>query len=785
MPDLSQAPGHLAGLVRSMDRLRLAETPSQPLLETMVFSLQDVVSMTAYNIDMDYATKDHAFTDSQISRANGRPQERDLQAWMDDESDSAIEDGQLEDMSNSACWDPEEMFKTNKSKFGVETTYQDNLEGYTYQIEQRDDDPEFQRKAAEASRIATEIEANPQHKRNLESEIGGDGEDEEMKYSAVVKDGRAPVDSGRGYGLSAHGGRRSGKPPAPVAAAVSLNGGPKGPPPRGAHGGGGRGPHNRSSPPLASPAPPAASAQQTHPQAHVQTPPPQTPAASQTPTASNRPTQPPSVRDERRTGERSPASRVSPSPKLPQEKVLPVVQDKSHEAKRASPPLAAAPSSGPAPVVAPPADKPDSGSSSQPATTVPPTAPSPGPGGQTAAGAPSATEEIVKKSTLNPNAKEFVFIPKAAPQPPAKQSTPPAPMTPTGHGPRGPPMVVPHMQGNGLIMAAGGHMFNPFQGGPGAHGPPQPPGVGQPPRPFRKGAGNRQGVEQQTIHVTGPPLVTQQHQHQQVVLTGYHGPPPGSYGAGPPPGVPPTVVAMTQQQMQHAGQQVQMLQYNQLLQPARSGLMSPPAGPGVPGVSPGSVPIYQGDPAALHLGHGVPGSVFQLRELPQGHLYTQTGFDGSGQLAFVAVGPQASQSGAPTPPGHPPHGPHGQQIIYNTQPQWTQPVLMMGAVAGGGPGGAHPASGTPPPPHPPHLANMAILTAPGPPPLQHGPPHGPFAPPLVPPNAVLAVPPNVAAGGPGVAAPAGPPPPAQPPPPLTGPQQPPPPHPQPPQQQGV
>lgn len=51
------APGHLAGLVRNMDRLKRAEMPNQPLQETMVFSLKDVISVTAYNIDMDYATK--------------------------------------------------------------------------------------------------------------------------------------------------------------------------------------------------------------------------------------------------------------------------------------------------------------------------------------------------------------------------------------------------------------------------------------------------------------------------------------------------------------------------------------------------------------------------------------------------------------------------------------------------------------------------------------------------------------------------------------------------------
>lgn len=54
---VQSAPGHLAGLVRNMERLKNANPSHQPLQETMVFSLKDVISVTAYNIDMDYATK--------------------------------------------------------------------------------------------------------------------------------------------------------------------------------------------------------------------------------------------------------------------------------------------------------------------------------------------------------------------------------------------------------------------------------------------------------------------------------------------------------------------------------------------------------------------------------------------------------------------------------------------------------------------------------------------------------------------------------------------------------
>ncbi|OQR79635.1 ataxin-2 protein isoform X1, partial [Tropilaelaps mercedesae] len=868
------APGHLAGLVRNMDRLKNADSPSQPLQETMVFSLKDVISVTAYNIDMDYATKDNAFTDAAISRgANGRPIERDLQAWMDDEPEGkSIEEGQLEDISATTSWDPEEMFKTNKSKFGVETTYQENLEGYTYQIEQRDD-PEFQRREAEAVRIALEIESNPQHKRNIELEIGCDGDDEELKYSAVVKDSRN--ESRVSY---AHPGGRRNKQVTPNANGGQAKGGvqqrsgashpPHHPPGNSST----RGGHNRS-PPLPSPAPHTPLAQ--HPQASQ--------ATNQTTTGQSRPSPP--IKDEVRRGpaERSPAARVSPSPKMqPQQQqqqqqqdkqekqredknalpvggghgpsqqppsALPVSQQQphvsavhgNHEGKR-SPPLGT-PASTTTPVVnQPPAGQQQSGmqqpragtpqveavKSDHTPTQQPPQTPSPAPAVQPN-GASSSTDEIVKKSTLNPNAEVFVFNPKTTHVAPPvvthnKQNMPPTSVMHTGgHPAPNRSMLVQH---HGLIMA-GPPVFQAFQGHAPGHGGPshghgghQTPGGGGTgghqggggTRPYRGGKNNSRQAVEQTMHVTGAPLVTAgPPQHQQVVL-GY---PPPAYGAAPPPGVPPGVTVMQPQLMQH-GQQV-VLPYNSIVQ--TRGVMSPPAGPGVGGVGSPQVmsPIYQGE-HALHIAAG-----HQQVFLRDQHQLLYPGFDGApGQAVAFVVNTQppgggGGQSGAPTPPnagvGGPHGGPHGQQplLAYPGQPQWTaQPMLVMSPInpSGGGP------TGTPPP----HHAHMNMVM-PGPPPLgpphgshpgQHAPPHGPpFAPQAVvpqgppgvpvPPNA-LQVPPGVpqgvggppGAGGPpssGVASgPNGPtnqPPPAptsaqQGPPPLAAPQQPqqPPPPPQ-------
>ena len=53
--DVLQAPGHLSGLLRNMDRMRKNQT--QPLQETMIFNISNIVSMTALNIDLDFVTK--------------------------------------------------------------------------------------------------------------------------------------------------------------------------------------------------------------------------------------------------------------------------------------------------------------------------------------------------------------------------------------------------------------------------------------------------------------------------------------------------------------------------------------------------------------------------------------------------------------------------------------------------------------------------------------------------------------------------------------------------------
>lgn len=73
-------------------------------------------------------------TDSQITGgSNGDgAQMRELEEWQ---PDSEVEHHDLEDSNNGANgWNALEMFEENERKYGVQSTYKQNLEGYTVQL---------------------------------------------------------------------------------------------------------------------------------------------------------------------------------------------------------------------------------------------------------------------------------------------------------------------------------------------------------------------------------------------------------------------------------------------------------------------------------------------------------------------------------------------------------------------------------------------------------------------------------------------------------------------------
>lgn len=161
------------------------------VVDRLIFKPCDIVSIAAKDVDLDYATRDTFKTDTAISSArcngNGRPEERELEPWDESGGGGLNGDGGLGEFSleldaNANGWDVNDMFHKNETIYGVQSTFDQSLTGYTVQITKKETD-DFKHQESEAERIANEIENNPVYKDRIDLENG----DEEDAFAAVVR----------------------------------------------------------------------------------------------------------------------------------------------------------------------------------------------------------------------------------------------------------------------------------------------------------------------------------------------------------------------------------------------------------------------------------------------------------------------------------------------------------------------------------------------------------------------------------------------------------------------
>lgn len=131
------------------------------LVDKLIFKSGDIIAMVARDVDPEFATRDTFQTDTAISaRLNGndcqlflstnkqttaivsvgtqRIEEKELEPWDASGGLNGSDSVSLELDGAANGWDPNDMFRKNEQIYGITSTYDHTLAGYTVQLQPSD-----------------------------------------------------------------------------------------------------------------------------------------------------------------------------------------------------------------------------------------------------------------------------------------------------------------------------------------------------------------------------------------------------------------------------------------------------------------------------------------------------------------------------------------------------------------------------------------------------------------------------------------------------------------------
>lgn len=125
------------------------------LVDKLIFKSCDIITMVARDVDPEFATRDTFQTDTAISaRLNGnsilksalpyfqfffcsgaqRIEEKELEPWDASTGINGGDNVPLELEGDANGWDANDMFRKNEQIYGITSTYDHTLTGYTVQL---------------------------------------------------------------------------------------------------------------------------------------------------------------------------------------------------------------------------------------------------------------------------------------------------------------------------------------------------------------------------------------------------------------------------------------------------------------------------------------------------------------------------------------------------------------------------------------------------------------------------------------------------------------------------